>query len=369
MLKAKTVGIEDSNIAHLGGKEEHDARKSAAEGEKAFAAAGKVAGIEIWRIEKLEVHNWPKEQYGTFFSGDAYIILKTNVSKEGKYSWDVHFWLGATASIDERGVAAYKTVELDDILGGFPVQYREVEGQESGKFVSYFKNIIVMSGGIDTGFNHVKPESYNARLLWCKGKGKDIRVSQCATTATSEMNHGDVFILDTGLVLYQFNGKSAGPFEKRKAAEICAQLDADRKGLAKIEVVEDNGSDKSELWSKMKGTIADIKEAKDGGDDTKVGAFAKKLYRLSDKDGKMTFKEVATGVLLKSALDPADIFFVDVGIRLFVWVGKGASKGEKKEAMVYAEKYLGEKGRPSNLPVSRVIDGAELDSEFEAAFK
>jgi len=68
----------------------------------------------------------PKTEHGQFFSGDSYLLYW---DREGRQ--DIFFWLGSETSQDEQGVAAIKAVELDELLGGSPVQHREVQGHES----------------------------------------------------------------------------------------------------------------------------------------------------------------------------------------------------------------------------------------------
>ena len=104
-----------------------------------FDKAGQCEGIEIWRIENFEAVKYPKEKYGQFHVGDSYLVLKTAKTKGGKIVWDLHYWLGTETTQDEYGTAAIKAVELDDILGGAPVQYREIQEHESGLFRSLFK--------------------------------------------------------------------------------------------------------------------------------------------------------------------------------------------------------------------------------------
>ena len=48
-------------------------------------------------------------------------------------------------------------------MGGEPTQHREVYGSESEQFLSYFKKVHFMKGGVESGFHHVAPEEYKVR--------------------------------------------------------------------------------------------------------------------------------------------------------------------------------------------------------------
>ena len=57
---------------------------------------------------------------------------------------------------------------------------------------------------------------------------------------------------------------------------------------------------------------------------------------MSDESGSMEITNVAEGVVNKSLLDPSDVFLLDTGKTVFVWIGSGASSAETKNAMPYA---------------------------------
>ena len=181
---------------------EKKVKAAAADGEPQWDGAGVKVGLQIWRIEQFKVKPWDKSKYGKFHSGDSYIILNTYVKdpqvNPDKLAWDVHFWIGNESTQDEYGTAggctsalvplrgrlpppapncralwhtraAYKTVELDDKLGGAPVQHREVQESESALFLSYFKRgIEYLQGGVATGACATRVRALCARLSPCR---------------------------------------------------------------------------------------------------------------------------------------------------------------------------------------------------------
>lgn len=91
-----------------------------------------------------------------------------------------------------------------------------------------------------------------------------------------------------------------------------------------MEEVPDN--EEQEFWKHLGGKTQ-IKTAEQGGNDADVSTLmgVKKMMRLSDASGQLTMTPVAEGKLLRDMLKPEDVFIVDAGFEVFVWVGAYAT--------------------------------------------
>ncbi|KAL3611250.1 hypothetical protein D5086_002270 [Populus alba] len=71
----------------------------------------------------------------------------------------------------ERTLASNKALELDSALGPCTVQYREIQGQETKKFLSYFKPcVILIEGEFSSMPGWLDSELYKIILLIFKGE-------------------------------------------------------------------------------------------------------------------------------------------------------------------------------------------------------
>ncbi|XP_041527539.1 advillin [Microtus oregoni] len=330
----------------------------------AFRAVGNDPGIITWRIEKMELVLVPQSAHGNFYEGDCYVILSTR--RVGSLlSQDIHFWIGKDSSQDEQSCAAIYTTQLDDYLGGGPVQHREVQYHESDTFRGYFKQgVIYKKGGVASGMKHVETNTYDGkRLLHVKGK-RNVRATEVEMSWDS-FNRGDVFLLDLGMVIIQWNGPESNSGERLKAMLLAKDIrDRERGGRAEIGVVEgDKEAASLELMTILQDTLGRRSIIQPAVPDEIVDQQQKSnimLYHVSDAAGQLAITEVATRPLVQDLLNHDDCYILDQsGTKIYVWKGKGATKVEKQAAMSKALDFIKMKGYPSSTNVETVNDGAE----------
>lgn len=359
-MKPKKYDWKDSNLALFGSDTEKQVKKESAQAEPAWQGAGQAVGLQIWRIVNFEVTEWPTEDYGKFYNGDSYLVLNTyNANPDSEeLSYDLHFWIGANSSQDEYGTCAYKCVELDTFLDDKPIQHRECEGHESSLFLSYFpKGIMLMEGGADSGFNHVEPEEYTPRLFHFSSTGRNVVVNQVPATQ-SRLTSGDVFILDMGLKIYQWNGSGAGALEKSKAMTFVCDLKEERSGKAVDTEVLEEGSTNEEFDGAL--TEEDVEDL-----DTTPADIEPRLFRVSDSSGEIEFSEVKSGSVSQSDFNESDVFVYETSKTCFVWIGNGASPTENQNGFGYAHNHLKTTADPLRSIV--VLKEGQENKEFLSA--
>jgi hypothetical protein len=130
----------------------------------------------------------------------------------------------------------------------------------------------------------------------------------------------------------------------------------------------DGDEEYTDFWSYL-GSEGEIGPAMDDGEE--VAEFAPLLFRV-DGNPEKYLEKVATGItiqrtsnilscLKRSALDEDDVFLLDTGWEIYIWVGKCADTSEKVAAMGAADRYGKMEPRAADLPVTLIKSGRETD--------
>ena len=90
-MKPERIPWKESNLAAIGSDLDHKIKQAAAEGEEAWRGVKDSTGLRVWRIEKFQVKAWPEDKYGTFYTGDSYIVMNTYQKPDSEaLNYDVH---------------------------------------------------------------------------------------------------------------------------------------------------------------------------------------------------------------------------------------------------------------------------------------
>uniref|UniRef100_A0A3Q2E2W6 Scinderin like a n=2 Tax=Cyprinodon variegatus TaxID=28743 RepID=A0A3Q2E2W6_CYPVA len=334
---------------------------------KEFQLAGKKPGLQIWRVEKMDLSPVPPQLYGDFYTGDAYIILSTTSAP----SYNVHSWIGKEASQDESGAAAIFLTQLDDHLGGAPVQFNEFQDNESVTFLGYFKSgIKYKKGGVKSGFKHVVINDMNVkRLLHVKGR-RMVRATE-VNLSWDSFNKGDCFIIDLGKDIYHWSGSESNRYERIKTTLMAGDIrDNERNGRAEIHMI-DEGSEPEAVIKEL----GPKPELPSGSCDESHETSKKKkasLYLISDAAGSMTTSLVSSSCPFKQdMLSSSECYILDNGEdgNIFVWKGPKANTKERKEALSNAQQFIKEKNYSHKTKVQVIPAGSETTLFKQFFFK
>uniref|UniRef100_A0A8C6WJK7 Gelsolin n=1 Tax=Neogobius melanostomus TaxID=47308 RepID=A0A8C6WJK7_9GOBI len=290
---------------------------------------------QIWRIEGADKVPVDPSTHGQFFGGDSYIILY-NYRHGGRQGHIIYMWQGSDSSQDEIGASAILGAQLDEELGGGPVQVRVMQGKEPAHLMSLFGGQRGPEPPAETRLFQVRSNS--------AGHTRAVEVD----AASSNLNSNDAFVLVSPGGCFLWLGQGACDTEKQGALQLCDIL-----GVSGTELAE--GGESDEFWEILGGkseyrTSTRLKD--------KMDAHPPRLFACSNKTGNFI---VRPGEMTQEDLATDDVMILDTWEQVFVWIGNEAQEEEKTEAMASAVRYIetDPANRDRRTPIVKIKQGFE----------
>lgn len=316
--------------------------------------------MEVWCVDGSAKTQLPKEDIGKFYSGDCYIILYTYHSGDRKDDYFLCCWFGKDSIEEDQKRASHLANSMSNSLKGRPVQGHIFQGKEPPQFVALFQPMVVLKGGLSSGYKKfveekgLADETYTAEcvaLFRLSGisihNNKAVQVDAVATS----LNSTECFLLQSGSSVFSWNGNQCTAEQQLLAAKLAEFL---KPGVTLKHAKE--GTESSAFWYALGG--------KQSYTSNKVAPEISRdphLFTFSFNKGKFQVEEIYN--FTQDDLLTEDILILDTHAEVFVWVGQCVDSKEKQNAfeigMKYIEMATSLDGLSPNVPLYKVTEGNE----------
>ncbi|XP_050429442.1 protein flightless-1 [Adelges cooleyi] len=333
-------------------------------GELFEEGTGRLPGLSVWEIENFLPNMVDEVAHGKLYRGDCYIVLHTiiNENSDNLY-WKIYFWIGDNASLDKRACAAIHAVNLRNFLGAECRTIREELGEESDEFISLFDSpLVYIDGGRTTsGFYTVEDITYATRMFRVHAHGTSVHLEPVKLCYSSlDINY--VFVLDSGLTIFLWQGPKAKNTLKSKARLLAEKINKnERKNTAEI-ILEEYGEE-SKAFRDLLEMDDDFNSATD------VQAHVSdnfepprpRLYQVKLGMGYLELPQVEIfhNNLEHSLLSSKNVYILDCSIDLYVWFGKKSTRLVRAAAVKLSQELFSMIERPDFALTIRIQEGTE----------
>lgn len=319
---------------------------------------GQIPGLECWEIENFLPNPLDEYAFGKFFTGDCYIILNTTLNEEhGNLSWQIWFWIGESATLDKKACAAMHAVNLRNLLGARCRTIREEQGDESEEFLALFDfSLTYIDGGrTPSGFFAVEEKEYISRFYRVSGS---VKVELTALPQDWRyLDSKNVYILDSGLTIFIWNGDDAKGVTKAKARLMGEKINKfERKGDANLYTIT-QGNEPEEFWDLLGG-----QPEEDIGDGAAIpDPYPPRLYQVGLGQGYLELPQVHVpyNKLTQKVLVSKNVYILDCITDIFVWIGKKSTRFVRAAAVKLSQELCNMLNRPKNALITRILENTE----------
>ncbi|PNY08474.1 villin-2-like protein [Trifolium pratense] len=244
---------------------------------------------------------------------------------------------------EDQTTAIQLTNTMSNSLKGRPVQGRIYEGKESPQFVALFQPMVVLKGGLSTGYKNLitdkdlSDETYTEKsiaLIRISGTSIHNNKAVQVDAVPSSLNSTECFVLQTSSTIFIWHGNQ-GSFEQQHQAEKVAEFL--RPGVTLKHAKE--GTENSAFWLALGGE-------KQSYTSKKVINEVEEIYNFSQDD-----------------LLTEDIHVLDTHAEVFLWLGQCVDPKDKQDAFEIGQKYIDMtaslEGLSPRVPLYKVTEGNE----------